>query len=145
MAKKNRDQLRFCCDFRYLNSVTVKDAYPTLRIDENLSRLFTTLDFWQVPLRKLDRDKTVFACEMGLFRWKRMPFGLCNATSTFHRLMAHAMTSVTKKYGILAMCYVAPTLEDHIERLHEVFACMKRAGPNCKPSKCEILRSRSNT
>ena len=28
------DQLRFCCDFRYLNSVTVKDAYPILRMDK---------------------------------------------------------------------------------------------------------------
>ena len=39
MAKKKGDQLRFCCDFRYLNSVTVKDAYPIPRIDESLSKL----------------------------------------------------------------------------------------------------------
>ena len=44
------------------------------------------------------------------------------------------------------MCYVddvviaTPTLEDHIDRLDEVFGCMKRAGLKCKPSKCEILR-----
>ena len=49
MTKKKGDQLRFCCDFRYLNSVTVKDAYPIPRIDESLSKLadakfFTTLD-----------------------------------------------------------------------------------------------------
>ena len=155
MAKKKGDQLRFCCDFRYLNSVTVKDAYPIPRIDESLSKLgdakfFTTLDlgsaFWQVPLRKQDRDKTGFACELGLFQWKRMPFGLCNATATFQRLMAHALIGVTKKYGNLVMCYVddvviaTPTLEDHIERLDEVFACMKRSGLKCKPSKCEILK-----
>ena len=155
MAKKKGDQLRFCCDFRYLNSVTVKDAYPIPRIDESLSKLgdakfFTTLDlgsaFWQVPLRKQDRDKTEFACELGLFQWKGMPFGLCNATATFQRLMAHALIGVTKKYGNLVMCYVddvviaTPTLEDHIERLDEVFACMKRSGLKCKPSKCEILQ-----
>ena len=38
MAKKKGNQLRFCCDFRYLNSVTVKDAYPIHRIDESLSK-----------------------------------------------------------------------------------------------------------
>ena len=155
MAKKKGGQLRFCCDFRYLNAVTIKDAYPIPRIDESLSKLgdakfFTTLDlgsaFWQVPLRKQDREKTGFACELGLFQWKRMPFGLCNATATFQRLMAQALTSVTKKYGNLIMCYVddvviaTPTLEDHIERLEEVFSCMKQAGLKCKPSKCEILR-----
>ena len=151
MTKKKGGQLRFCCDFRYLNSVTIKDAYPIPRIDESLSKkFFTTLDlgsaFWQVPLRKQDREKTGFACELGLFQWKRMPFGLRNATATFQRLMAQALTSVTKKYGNLIMCYVddvviaTPTLEDHIERLEEVFSCMKQAGLKCKPSKCEILR-----
>ena len=155
MAKKKGGQLRFCCDFRYLNAVTINYAYPIPRIDESLSKLgdakfFTTLDlgsaFWQVPLRKQDREKTGFACELGLFQWKRMPFGLCNATATFQRLMAQALTSVTKKYGNLIMCYVddvmiaTPTLEDHIERLEEVFSCMKQAGLKCKPSKCEILR-----
>ena len=39
MAKKKVDQLRFCCDFRYLNSVMVKDAYPIPWIDESLSNL----------------------------------------------------------------------------------------------------------
>ena len=74
MAKKKGGQLRFCCDFRHLNAVTIKAAYPTPRIDESLSKLgdakfSTTLDlgsaFWQVPLRKKDREKTRFACELG--------------------------------------------------------------------------------
>ena len=71
---------------------------------------------------------------------------MCNATATFQRLMAQALTRVTKKYGNLVMCYVddvviaTPTLEDHIDGLDEVFGCMKRAGLKCKPSKCEILR-----
>ena len=135
--------------------MTIKDAYPFPRIDESLSKLggakfFTTLElgsaFWQVLLRKQDREKTAFACELGLFQWKRMPFGFCNAMATFQRLMAQALTSVSKKYGNLIMCYVddvviaTPTLENHIERLDEVFTCMKQAGLKRKPSKCEILR-----
>ena len=152
-GEKERGQLRFCCDFRYLNAVTIKDAYPIPRIDESLSKLgdakfFTTLNlgsaFWQVPLRKKDREKS--GSVLGLYQWKMMPFGLCNATATFQRLMAQALTRVTKKYGNLVMCYVddvviaTPTLEDHIDWLDEVFGCMKRAGLKCKPSKCEILR-----
>ena len=75
-----------------------------------------------------------------------MPFGLRNATATFQRLMAQALTRVTKKYGNLVMCYVddvvvaTPNLGDHLDWLNEVFGCMKRAGLKCKPSKCEILR-----
>ena len=119
-------------------------------IDASLSKLgdakfFATLDlgsaFWQVPLRKEDREKTGFTCELGLYQWKRMPFGLCNARATFQRLMPQALTRVTKKYGNLVMCCVddviiaTPTLEDRIDRLDEVSGCMKS-----NPSKCEILR-----
>ena len=49
----------------------------------------------------------------------------------FSKLMAQAFTRVTKKYGNLVMCYVddvviaKQTLEDHIDRLDEVFGCMK--------------------
>ena len=62
------------------------------------------------------------------------------------RVMAQALARVTKKYGNLVICYVddvviaTPTLEDNIERLHEVLARMKRAGLKCKPSKCRILK-----
>ena len=47
MAKKKGDQVRFCCHFRYLNSVTEKDAYPIPRIDENLSKLGDAFFFSQ--------------------------------------------------------------------------------------------------
>ena len=139
--------------------MTIKDAYPIPRIDESLSKLrdakfFTKLNlgstFWQVPLRKQDQEKKGFACKLRLFQWKRMPFRLCNATATFQRLMAQALTNVTKKYGNQIMCYVddaviaTPTLEDHIERLDEVFTCMKQTGLKCKPSKGEILRDSIN-
>ena len=66
MVKKKTGELRFCCDFRPLNDVTVKDAFPLPRIDESLSRIgnakiFTSIDlawaFWQIPLKKRDRKK----------------------------------------------------------------------------------------
>ena len=132
----------------------ITDAYLIPRIDESLSQLgdakfFTTLDwgsaYWQVRLRNKDREKTGFACELGLYQWTRIPFGFCKATATFQRLIAQALTRVTKKYGNLVMCYVddvviaTPTLEDQIDRPDEVFGCSKRAGMKCKPSKCEIL------
>ena len=69
-----------------------------------------------------------------------------NANATFQRLMAQALSSVTKRYGNLIICYVdevviaTPNLEDHIERLDEVLTCIKQAGLKCKPLKCEILR-----
>ena len=80
MAKKKGDKLEFCCAIQYLNSVTVKNAYLIPKIDEGFQnwgmQIFTTLDlglaFWHLPLKKQDTDKTGFACDLGLFQWKRM-------------------------------------------------------------------------
>ena len=88
----------------------MKDAYPIPRIDESLSKLedvkfLTILDlgsaFWQVPLKNKTGDEMGFACELQLSQWKMMPFGICNATATFQRLMAQALTSVMEKYDNL--------------------------------------------
>ena len=87
-----------------------------------------------------------------------MPFGLCNATATFQRLMAQALTRITKKYGNLVMCYVddvviaTPTLADHIDRLDEVYNCTNKElrlkkesmGTLLKPSEyCGPIRKKS--
>ena len=75
---------------------TTKDAYPLPRIDDTLDMLagkqwFSTLDlasgYWQVSLSQEARVKTAFATHSGLFQFRVMPFGLCNAPATFERLM----------------------------------------------------------
>ena len=141
-----------CCNFVEHEIELEESAVPhregTRRMTPNKSdacrnEIETLLDYDMI-----EPSKSPWACGVVIAKkkWKRMPFGLCNATATFQRLMAHALTSVTKKNGNLVMCYVddvviaTPTLEDHIERLDEVFACMKRAGLKCQPSKCEILK-----
>ena len=77
-----------------------------------------------------------------------MPFGLCNATANFQRFMSRVLADVTQKYGSIFMCYVdnvviaTPTINDHIDRLNEVFRKLRQADPKCKPSKCEILKNK---
>ena len=71
-------------------------GYPLPRVDDTLdtlagSKYFTTLDlasgYWQVEVAKEDQPKTAFTTPEGLFHFKVMPFGLCNAPFTFQRLM----------------------------------------------------------
>ena len=156
MVKKKNGELRFCCDFRPLNEVNIKDAYPLPHINESLARLgnakiYTSIDlawaFWQISVRKADRHKTAFACELGLFELRRMPFGLCNASATIQRAIARALRKIVNRKGSMVMAYIddiviaTETVEDHMARLREVFECLREAGFKMRVAKCDLMKS----
>lgn len=94
---------RMVVDFRKLNEVTVKDAFPLPRIEDILdmlgnSEFYSTLDlasgYHQVLVDEKDRPKTAFSTPLGHFEFKRMPFGLTGAPATFQRIMNHILTGL---------------------------------------------------
>ncbi|GJW59778.1 reverse transcriptase domain-containing protein [Tanacetum coccineum] len=87
---------RVCIDYRKLNDATRKDHFPLHFMDQMLERLarneyYFFLDgfsrYFQIPIDPQDQKKTTFTCLYGTFAYRRMPFGLCNAPSTFQRCM----------------------------------------------------------
>mgnify|MGYP000415030397 CR=1 FL=1 len=95
LVRKEDGTFRFCIDFRLLNKITKHDLYPLPHIDDLLdlvgrSRYFTSLDlgsgYWQIDLNPVDKYKTTFRTQHGLFQFKRMPFGLSDVASTFQRM-----------------------------------------------------------
>ena len=83
---------RVCIDYRKLNTATKKDHFPLPFIDQMLDRLaghphFCFLDGYsgynQIAIALEDQEKTTFTCPYGTFAFRRMPFGLCNAPTTF--------------------------------------------------------------
>ena len=95
LVKKKDGSTRFCNDYRALNQVMIKDAYPLPRVDDCLDSLaggkwFGCLDlnegFFQVGLHPDDREKTAFLTSQGLFQFRVTPVGLANSP-TFERLM----------------------------------------------------------
>ena len=94
-------------DYRKLNAITKKDAYPLPRIEELLDAIgntqwFSSLDlfagFHEVPLALDSREKTAFITRNGQYEYLRMPFGLCNAPSTFQRMMNDILAEVVGKF-----------------------------------------------
>nr|XP_016502100.1 PREDICTED: uncharacterized protein LOC107820352 [Nicotiana tabacum] len=82
---------RICKDYRKLNTATRKDHFPLPFIDQMLDKLtershFCFLDGYSrynLSIAPEDREKTSFTCLYGIFAFRRMPFGLCNAPTTF--------------------------------------------------------------
>ena len=86
-----------------------------------------------------------FASQLCLHQWKPMPFGLCNATATFQRLMANMLAGVNQAYGNLVICYVDDVIlttegvDQHADRLDEMLTFIAKTGLKFKPSKCSII------
>ncbi|XP_028437739.1 uncharacterized protein LOC114558153 [Perca flavescens] len=147
LVPKKDGSIRFCIDFRYLNSVSQFDSYPTPRIDELLERLgkakyLTTLDlckgYWQVPLTERSRELTAFRTPLGLFQFTVLPFGLHGAPATFQRLMDQVLcdfTGFASAYLDDIVIY-SNTWKEHLEHLQAVLDCLHSAGLTINPSKC---------
>jgi hypothetical protein len=152
LVKKKDGSTRFCVDYRRLNAATVKDAYPLPRVEDCLDTMagaswFSSLDlaagYWQMDIAEADKPKTAFATHNGLFQFRRMPFGLCNAPGTFERVMEVVMRGLQWKTCLVYLDDIvvfAPTFEQHLLRLEEVLDRLITAGLKVKPSKCQLAR-----
>ena len=144
---------RICIDFRKLNDITVGDSYPLPNIQEILdklgrSRYFSALDcasgYWQIPISKEDQAKTAFSTTIGHFEFTRMPFGLKSAPATFQRLMNNILMGLI---GFRCLVYLddiiifGETLEEHNERLKEIFQKLREHNMQLEPDKCEFLKT----
>ncbi|KRX34754.1 Retrovirus-related Pol polyprotein from transposon 17.6 [Trichinella murrelli] len=152
LVRKNDGSPRFCVDYRRLNAVTRVDAQPILRVDDALDALagakwFSTLDLasgcWQVEVAERHREKTPFSTPLGLFQFRVMPFGLCNALATFQRLMEKAMRGLTWKTCLVYLDDIivfGKTKEEHLERLKGMLSRLQSVRLKIMPEKCQLMR-----
>ena len=154
LVRKKDNTLRFCVDYRRLNDVSQKDAYPMPRIDAcldamNGARWFSTFDlrsgYHQVLMGEESRDKTTFVRREGTFGFRVMPFGLTGAPATFQRLMNVVMSVLNLEVCLVFLddiiVYLAHANTD-LERLISAFERLQTAGLNLKPSRCRLFQKR---
>jgi len=142
LGKKKDGTFRFCIDYRKVNAVSKKDAYPIPDIQDAFDNLrgyrcFATIDllsgYWQLGMT--DR---AFCTRRGLFQFTRMPFGLSGAPCSFCRLMFIVLRDLL---WVVCLCYLddivvfARLPQELLERLRIVLDRLRDVGLKAKPSK----------
>lgn len=155
LVGKKDGGVRFCCDFRALNSVTDTWYFPLPHIDDLLAemsqaRYFSNLDlragYWQIELAEEDRHKTAFITDEGLYEWNVMAFGLKNSPSWFQETMSKVLDGLNGPDGApFARVYLddviifSRTPEEHIAHIQAVMDRLRMHNLRLKKSKCSFF------
>ncbi|KRX78604.1 Retrovirus-related Pol polyprotein from transposon 17.6 [Trichinella sp. T6] len=145
LVKKKDGSYRFCVDYRKLNHHTKKDAQPLPKIEETLETLSGATWFSTRLMADEDKEKTAFTTPFGLYQFRVMPFGFCNAPATFQRLMETVLCGL---HWTTCMVYLDDVIvfrkdgAEHLEKLDEVFSRLQGAGLKIKPTKCQLFQEK---
>lgn len=149
-VRKPNGGLRFCVDYRKLNSLTKKDRYPLPLIDETLARLghakfFTKLDirqaFHRIRMNEEDEDLTTFRTRFGSFKYRVMPFGLTNGPASYQHFMNDVLFDYLDKFVSAYLDDIliySETLEEHKQQVKQVLERLRKAGLQVDIEKCEF-------
>ena len=151
--KKGTDKYRWAIDYRKVNELTVKDAFPLANIENNLQKLagtsiFSTLDsagaFHTIPVHEEHRDYTAFNTPYGQYRFCRLPFGLANAPSAYSRLVQMALDRLPHGF---ALGYIddiivhSLNIQDHLVHLQQIVRLHVDVGMKLNLNKCSIFQT----
>jgi hypothetical protein len=144
--------MRMAIDYRKLNQLTTPNRWPLPHIDELLDQVreatvFTLLDlrsgYHQIKLAQEDIVKTAFVTPVGLFEFRVLPFGLCNAPAVFTRYMTKLLGPLL---GVSVVVYLddilvfSKTPSEHLQHLEQVFKILEQHQLYAKGSKCSLNR-----
>ena len=152
LVTKKDGSTKFCVNYRAINDLTLKDAYPLPRIDDSLDALsggmwFSTMDlmsgYRQILMDPTDMKKTASTTSHGLYEFKVMPFGLANAPATFERLMESILRGLQWEDCLVYMDDIivsGRTVAESLECVNHVFERLQAVGLKLKTSKCSFFR-----
>jgi len=155
IVPKKNGKWRVCVDYRTLNKATQKDHFPLPFIDQVLDNLagkkfFSFLDgfsgYNQIKIAPQDQDKTTFTSPWGTFAYRVLPFGLCNAPTTFQRAVIGIFSDMLNDSLEIFMDDFTPygvTFEDALQNLEKVLKRCIEAHLALSTEKCHMMMNQS--
>uniref|UniRef100_A0A669BA80 Gypsy retrotransposon integrase-like protein 1 n=1 Tax=Oreochromis niloticus TaxID=8128 RepID=A0A669BA80_ORENI len=152
LPKKCDKDIRMCLDMRKANEAIIRERYPIPTVDEilqglNGSAIFTKLDlkwgYHQLELTPESREITTFAVHNGVYRYKRLIFGVSSASEQYQHEIANALAGIEGVENISDDVIIhAPDQETHDKRLHAVMKRLSDCGLTLSSEKCQFNMDR---
>ena len=147
ICRKKDGNIRYCMDYRKLNSIIRKDAFPLPHIESCIDQLRGTtfisgLDmssgYYQIQIHKDYRHDTAFLTKYGLFEHVRLSFGLCNSP-VVQFIMSGLTWSQCLAY-LDDLIVIGNNFEDYLRNLTFVIERFQENNLKLKPTKCSLFQ-----
>lgn len=146
VPKKDSDAVRICIDMREANKAIIRERHqmPTveeLTTDLNGAKIFSKIDltsgYHQLELEESSRLITTFSTHIGLFRYKRLNFGISSASEIFQEAIRNVIHDIPNAKNISDDIIVfGTTQKEHDDTLDAVFKRLNDKGLTVNKKKC---------
>ena len=150
IVKENGD-IRICTDAKQLNTAIEREVHNSPTVDDiaielNEAKYISKFDlcsgYNQLELDKNSRDITVFATHDGLFRYKRLNFGIKSAAEIFQKAIESVIQDIPNCRNISDDIIVfGKTVEEHDKTLHLVLKRLEESGLTLNVEKCSFRQT----
>ena len=148
VVEKPNGDIRICLDMRQANQATVREKHPVPTVEETLqevsyAKVFSKLDlnmaFHQTELHPDSRDITKCAAPDGLYRYKRLLFGVNMATEKFQQIVLQVIKGYPGAYSLHDdLRVVGADDKEHDENLDRVMRKLDESGLTLNYDKCDV-------
>lgn len=152
VVPKKEGDIRLCLDMRRANRAVIRERFPLPTFEELVhemagSQVFSKIDikwaYHKIELEPESRVITTFSTHNGLFRYKRLVFGVSCAPEMFQRIMQQTLMGCEGVVNFLddIICYGKDQAE-HGARLEKLFSVLQEKGILLNYDKCEIGKTK---